>query len=133
MIFVDASALVAILTQEPECDAFLQILSRSDSNRTSAVAIYETVLSVARKKNDWETSLATVTDFIRELDIEILPIGVLEQGAALDAFAHYGKGRGNKAQLNLGDCFAYACAKTNNAALLYKGDDFTHTDIKAAV
>jgi len=47
---------------------------------------------------------------------------------ALDAYARYGKGR-HRAALNMGDCFAYACAKANRAKLLYKGDDFVHTDL----
>ena len=55
-----------------------------------------------------------------------------EAGAALDAFSRYGKGRGHPAQLNMGDCFAYAVAKTYRTALLFKGDDFSKTDIRSA-
>jgi ribonuclease VapC len=62
------------------------------------------------------------------LSIRLVPIGEAELAIALDAYQIYGKGR-HKAQLNMGDCFAYACAKTNNARLLYKGDDFSKTDL----
>ncbi|MGH7046475.1 MAG: hypothetical protein ACREE2_08810 [Stellaceae bacterium] len=56
-----------------------------------------------------------------------------EAHIALAAFAHYGKGRGHPAQLNLGDCFAYAMARSTRTTLLFKGDDFTKTDISPAV
>ena len=60
--------------------------------------------------------------------MELVTIGVEDLRLALDAYQTYGKGR-HRAKLNFGDCFAYACAKANGAKLLYKGDDFTHTDL----
>jgi len=62
-------------------------------------------------------------------EINTVPISVQEAEAALDAFARYDTGRGHPAHLNLGDCFAYACAKTNRTPLLFKGDGFSRTDI----
>lgn len=62
------------------------------------------------------------------LALELVVIGSQELGIALDAYEAYGKGR-HRAKLNMGDCFAYACAKTNGARLLYVGNDFTHTDL----
>ena len=90
----------------------------------------------------WETVSAlrhsylfTMTDARREveqvvadLSLQLVPIDSKELDVALDAYERYGKGR-HRARLNMGDCFAYACAKTNNARLLYKGDDFAHTDL----
>ena len=67
---------------------------------------------------------------LRRLD-QVLPLREAE--AALDAFSGYGKGRGHPAQLNLGDCFAYAVARTYQTALLFKGEDFDKTDIRSAM
>ena len=69
-----------------------------------------------------------VVNFIAARRIAIVPIGDQEADAALDAHRRFGKER-HPARLNMGDCFAYACAKTNGAALLYKGDDFARTDL----
>jgi ribonuclease VapC len=66
---------------------------------------------------------------LRVANIEIAPITHEIGDLALEAFEKYGKGRGHKAQLNMGDCFAYACAKSLGVALLYKGDDFARTDL----
>lgn len=70
-----------------------------------------------------------VAAFTRENGFALVAIGERETAVALDAYQRYGKGTGHPAKLNMGDCFAYACAKTNNARLLYKGVDFTHTDL----
>ena len=59
-----------------------------------------------------------------------MPISSQEADAALDAFSRFGKGQGHPAQLNMGDCFAYAVAKNRRVPLLYKGNDFVHTDVK---
>lgn len=61
--------------------------------------------------------------------LRLVPIGQAELVAALDAYQTYGRNSGHAAKLNMGDCFAYACTKTNNATLLYKGDDFAKTDL----
>lgn len=70
--------------------------------------------------------------FLRVTDIEIMPIERREASIAIEAFANYGKGRGHPAQLNLSDCFSYACAKTRGIPLLYKGNDFSHTDLASS-
>ncbi len=64
--------------------------------------------------------------------IEVMPFDAGQAEIALDAWRRYGRGR-HKASLNLGDCAAYALAKTLNEVLLFKGDDFPHTDIAAAI
>jgi ribonuclease VapC len=71
--------------------------------------------------------------FLRELDAEILPVTELHARIAREAYSAYGKGRGVKAQLNFGDCLAYALARERNEPLLFVGDDFTHTDIRSAL
>jgi ribonuclease VapC len=67
------------------------------------------------------------------MDFTVVPLTDEIGRVALDAFDRYGKGRGHPAQLNMGDCFAYACARVEGAPLLYKGDDFGRTDILAAL
>ena len=129
-MFIDASAIVAILTREPDADALADALEAAPSPITSAIAIFEAVLGICRKRR---VSVAEthqdVQDFLKVAGIEIVPIGAEESVTALDAFARYGKGRGHPAQLNLGDCFAYAVARNNGVDLLFKGDDFSRTDI----
>jgi ribonuclease VapC len=71
-------------------------------------------------------------EFLALAGIAVAPIEASAAHAALDAFARYGKGTQHPAQLNLGDCFAYAQAKSSGAALLFKGDDFSKTDVEAA-
>ena len=134
MIFVDASAMVAILTAEPKAAALAQSLQAASQPVTSAIAIYETTLAVRRKREGSvaETE-ADVMDFVQAAGIRVVPIGVSEVAAALDAFSRYGRGQGHPARLNMGDCFAYAVARTNGAALLFMGDDFAQTDAVLAI
>ncbi|HWK47789.1 MAG TPA: type II toxin-antitoxin system VapC family toxin [Stellaceae bacterium] len=129
-MFVDASAIVAILTREAEADLLVERLEQADAPITSAIAVFEAVLGICRKRQgDIDETTRDVTDFLSIANITLVPIGPEEAGTALDAFARYGKGRGHPAQLNLGDCFAYAVAKNRRTSLLFKGDDFTKTDV----
>ena len=100
---------------------------------TTPVAVYEAVLGVSRKRQ-WSVAEAEthVRDFLEAAGVPIQPIQPETAHVALEAFARYGKGRGHPARLNLGDCFAYAQAKLSGAALLFKGDDFSKTDIESA-
>lgn len=133
-MFVDASALVAILTSEREYAALTEQVEGSDRAITSALAIFETVAAVCRKRSvAVEIAERDVLEFLRAASIEIVPIGSDEGRAALTAFARFGKGQGHPAQLNMGDCFAYACARTHAVPLLFVGNDFPQTDIAAAL
>jgi ribonuclease VapC len=129
-MFVDASAIVAILTREPEADALADVLERADGPMTSAVAVFEAALGVCRKRHASIAEAQTdVLEFLATAGVRTVAIGDREAVTALDAFARYGKGRGHPAQLNLGDCFAYAIARNHGVTLLFKGDDFGMTDI----
>lgn len=133
MIFLDASALVAILTEEADAPQLLATLDAVDGRLTSPIAIYEAVLAVARKvPGTLDEARQDVEDLLRRLDVRVVAIEPSQGDLALAAFARYGKGRGHPAQLNMGDCFAYAVAVAHGAALLYTGNDFIHTDIRAA-
>jgi ribonuclease VapC len=133
VIVVDASAIVAMLTREPDADTLLAALATAGRAETTAIAIYEAVLGVSRKRQ-WSVAEAEthVGDFLRAAGVVIQPIQPETAHVALEASARYSKGRGHSARLNLGDCFIYAQAKLGGASLLYKGDDFSKTDIESA-
>jgi ribonuclease VapC len=133
VIVVDASAIVAILTGEPERDALTDALERASEITTSPLAIYEATLGLVRiLRRSVEDAEADVTEFLRLARVAVQPIQPETAHVALEAFARYGKGRGHRARLNLGDCFIYAQAKVGGASLLYKGEDFSKTDIESA-
>jgi ribonuclease VapC len=133
VIVVDASAIVAMLTREPEADALVSALAATGRAETTPIAIYEAVLGLARKRQ-WSVAEAEthVGDFLRAAGVAVQPVQPETAHVALEAFARYGKGKGHPARLNLGDCFIYAQAKIAGASLLYKGDDFSNTDIESA-
>jgi ribonuclease VapC len=133
-MFVDASAIVAILNSEAEATQFADALEHSGSRATSPIAVFEATLGLCRIRHATvEEAAADIAEFLTMAEIECLPITHQEAQTALVAFARYGKGRGHPAQLNLGDCFAYAAARNRNMPLLFKGDDFTKTDIEPAL
>lgn len=123
-MFVDASAIVAILTREDDAAELARTLDRAQRPITSAIAVFEASAALARKK-----SLAPararddVARFLRLAGVVLVPIGEQESAFALNAMERFGKGR-HSAKLNMGDCFAYACARARNVPLLFKGDDF---------
>ena len=128
-MFVDASAMVAMLTEEREGDQLARILERAESPITSAIAIYETATRLMSKSSlSGEEARRTVADFLRAANIRVVPIDRRDADAALVAFERFGKRR-HSAGLNMGDCFAYACARALGVPLLYKGGDFAQTDL----
>lgn len=127
MIVVDASALVAILAREPERETFLDILT-SEVVVLSPVGYWETV--VAARKALGERSQADLDALLAFLLVEVRPPSAETARLAVEAEFRFGKR--TKAKLNLGDCFAYALAKELDAPLLYKGGDFSQTDVRAA-
>jgi ribonuclease VapC len=132
-MFVDASAIVAILTREPEADSLADLLEAAPSPITSPIAIFEAALGICRKRHaSVEEAEDDVLEFLELARIQLIPITAKEADTALGAFSRYGKGRGHPAQLNLGDCFAYAVAKNYRTSLLFKGEDFNKTDIRSA-
>ena len=129
-IFVDASAIVAIVYGEPEADDFADVIEQHNDRCYCAVGAWEAAQAIARlRKIALTQAAAAVASFAFEASLRLVPIGEAEGREAVAAHARYGKGTGHPARLNMGDCFAYACAKTNDARLLYKGDDFSHTDM----
>ncbi|MBA4209532.1 MAG: VapC toxin family PIN domain ribonuclease [Parvibaculum sp.] len=128
-MFIDSSAIVAILTAEEDADRLADRIEAAEAPVTSAIAIFEAALGICRKRHATvEEARDDVQAFLEAAGIEVVGIAEAEANAALLAFSRYGKGRGHPAQLNMGDCFAYAVARTRGTLLLYKGDDFSHTD-----
>lgn len=131
-MFVDASAWVAIILREPEREPFRIILADAEVILTSPMAIWETVRAVTREGKDPVEVVSTrLLALLASAGARIVEIGIAEGQLAVEAHARFGKGV-HPAKLNMGDCFAYACAKVHGVPLLYKGEDFAHTDIEAA-
>ena len=130
MIVVDSSALIAILRREPEADGFLQVIADADGCLLSAVSLLEVSMVLAGRTG----SAACWTELdalIARAGIDVVAQDRDLADEARRAFLRYGKGR-DPAGLNLGDCAAYALAKLRGLKLLFKGDDFSATDLAAA-
>ncbi len=131
MIAIDSSALIAILDDEPERASFSAIIAASDRCLVSAVTAYETGLVMYGRHR--EGGLDDLWDLLALIGAEIVVFDERQAKASLDAFTRFGKGVHPRARLNLGDCAAYALAMTNNAPLLFKGDDFRATDVAICI
>jgi ribonuclease VapC len=129
-MFVDASALVAILRRESDFEGLAFRLDRADDAITSPVAVVEAVMSLGKQKRlPVAEAREAVSGLLTRSGIEVVVIDDATSELAIDAHARFGKGSGHPARLNLGDCFAYAMAKQHGVPLLYKGDDFSRTDL----
>ncbi len=129
MVFADASALIAIITGEDEADVLTHRLEAATRRLCSALSVWETVAGLCRSYAfSIPTARAHVRRFLDTGRFQFVGIGEREFEMAVKAYAQFGKGR-HPAALNMGDCFAYACAKSNQAKLLYKGADFARTDL----
>ena len=129
MIAVDSSALVAIALEEPGWHTLLEAIQRATSADLAPINYTET--GMVLRQRGFVTGLEHYDAWLAGLSI-IVRNDVALGGPAFAAFLKFGKGR-HAARLNLGDCFAYALAKSLDAPLLYKGDDFTKTDIRSAL
>lgn len=132
-MFVDASAIVAILTRAPDADALADALEVARSPITSPMAVFEAALGLCRRRHaSVAEALADVQAFLAIAGVRTVPITGKEAETALDAFARYGKGGSHPAQLSPSACFAYAVARNYRAPLLATGDGFDKTDIPPA-
>jgi len=128
-MIVDSSAIIAILRNEPDAGALAEALQEAPVRRISAVTYVE---AAAVADNDRDPVLSRRLDeLVRNAQMRIEPVSPGQAEIARQAYRDFGKGR-HRAGLNLGDCFAYALAKEKGESLLFKGDDFCHTDIEAA-
>ena len=126
MIAVDTSALMAILLNEPEAEACAAVLEQADDVVISAGTLAEALI-VADRRNLG----AEMARLIEGLGFRVADVGAAGARRVARAYAQWGKGV-HPAALNLGDCFAYEVAQTRGCPLLYVGDDFSRTDVRAA-
>lgn len=130
MMVVDTSAIIAILLQEEDAQRYADAIENTEQPFVSAASLVEAGMILHARHGP--KAVDQLRLFLEEGGFQIEGVTSDQAWQALDAFARFGKGQGSKAQLNYGDCLAYALAKTVDQPLLFKGQDFTHTDIKAA-
>jgi ribonuclease VapC len=129
-VILDSSALIAILRAEPEKAQFAAILAREGGAKLSAASYLETAIVIDRAR-DAVTS-RNLDTFLAAGGVEIAAVTPSQARIAREAYRDFGKGSGNPAQLNFGDCLTYALAKETGEPLLFKGDDFSRTYLKDA-
>lgn len=130
MIVVDASALIAILDQEPDAALYADAIAEADSPLISAATLLE--LHIVMLNRHGGKAGQIVDRLIQDAGFQIEHFTAQHLELAREAYARYGKGR-NSAGLNYGDCFSYALAKATGLPLLFKGSDFSKTDLVAAL
>lgn len=128
---IDTSALLAILLAEPDFEAVVEAIVGAEPRLVGAPTLVEAAaVMAARKGPQGEVALDAL---LQRLDIEVIPMTPEAATFARSAYARYGKGIGSPAVLNYGDCLAYGVARAAGEPLLFKGDDFAHTDIEVAL
>ena len=128
-MIIDTSALVAILDQEPEAERIVLTIASAPERSLSAANLVETgIVMQARRGDDGARDLDLL---LAKLRVDIAAVTASQADIARKAFRRYGRGR-HPANLNFGDCFAYALAKDKSAPLLFKGNDFRQTDVMVA-
>jgi ribonuclease VapC len=131
LIVLDSSPLVAVMLREVDADHYKDAVRQADRLYITAPNKLEVMMVVGGKMG--QNGIALVQELIGNLQIETVPFTEVLADRAADAFLRYGKGQNHPAKLNFGDCIAYALAKSLDAPLLYKGDDFAKTDIRSAL
>jgi ribonuclease VapC len=130
-VIVDTSALMAVVNTEPGFEQLSELLVAAPSVRLSAATLLESSIVTDGRRNP--VLSARFDELLAELAVVVLPVTEAQARIARQAYRDYGRGSGHPAQLNFGDCFSYALAKDRGEALLYKGEDFVHTDIRSAL
>ncbi len=130
-MIVDSSALVAILLNELDAEVFTRKISETASLSMSTASFFETSIVVDSKRDPFVSR--GLEQFCKDAEIRFVAVDEIHMRIAREAYRDFGKGSRHKAQLNFGDCFAYALAKANGEPLLYKGKDFSHTDVASAL
>jgi ribonuclease VapC len=130
-MIIDASALIAILRDEPEARTFAKAIAGTNIRRVSAVNYVEAAAVIDASRNP--VASRRLDDLFREAQLIIETVTEAQARIAREAYRDFGKGSGHPAGLNFGDCFAYALAKATGEPILFKGDDFSHTDLSPAL
>jgi ribonuclease VapC len=128
---LDSSAIIAWIQAEREADAIMHAIVGAPSLSMSAFNIFETKTVLSRRFPG--PGLEQFEAMLEELELRVVPFDTNQAAIAFDAYLRFGRGSGHPAQLNLGDCAAYALARSLNLPLLFKGNDFVHTDVRSAL
>ena len=129
-MFVDTSVVVAILADEEDASEWSGKIGQAAKRITSPLVVLEAAMRLSSLLAVAPLIVETAIEaFLHQAEIEVVPIESGDAKLAIQAFSDYGKGRGHPAQLNLADCLSYASAKSRGMPLLYKGNDFSHTDL----
>ena len=128
---LDSSAVIAWLRDEPEAEAIEELLVDAPGSHLSAVTMLECRTVVWGRFGP--RMLSDLDQFLRRVDPTVHAFDDAQASLAFAAYRRYGKGTGHKAQLNLCDCAAYALARSLDLPLLFKGQDFAHTDVRSAL
>jgi len=126
-MILDSSALIAILQSEPEAQAFAGAMEDASIRRISAANFVEAAAVVDGSRNP--VLSRRFDDLLRDAHVRIEPVTETQARLAREAYRDFGRGSGHPAKLNFGDCFAYALARDTGEPLLFKGQDFSYTDI----
>jgi ribonuclease VapC len=127
---IDTSAIIALVGKEADAGAFEALIAAAPECRISAFNAFETRVVLWRRYGD--AAVVAFDVLLRDAGIAVSPFDHDQAATALDAYRRFGKGTGHPAQLNVGDCAAYALAVSLGQPLLFKGDHFTRTDVRAA-
>ena len=130
-MIVDTSALVAMIRAEADAERYSDVIRRSDVARLSAANYVELAVVIDGPRDP--IASGALDDVLDAYHIHIEPLTVAQAQIARVAYQRFGKGSGHPARLNMGDCFAYALARDLGEPLLFKGDDFTLTDIELII
>ncbi len=130
MMVVDTSAIVAIFQDEPESELFSALIRGADESHISTASVAEALIVLDNRSRTDNSEL--LRNMLFELGLTIEVVTLTEAWIAGEAYRRFGKGR-HPARLNMGDCFSYALAKSYDLPLLYKGNDFSQTDIRSVL
>ncbi|MGH9446672.1 MAG: type II toxin-antitoxin system VapC family toxin [Terriglobia bacterium] len=130
-MIVDASAIIAILRNEPEARSCAKAIANASSRRISAVNYVEAAIIIDGSRDP--VASRRFDDLLHAAQMVVEPVTEAQAHIAREAYRDFGKGSGHPAGLNLGDCFAYALAKVTGEPILFKSDDFAHTDLTPAL
>jgi ribonuclease VapC len=130
-MILDSSAVVAVVKLEPDAEVFARAIGEAQSCRMSAVSFLEAAIVLDSRYDP--TQGRRYDETLRQAKVELVPVDETQARIARAAYRDFGKGSGHPARLNFGDCFAYALAKASGEPLLFKGDDFSHTDVTRAL
>jgi ribonuclease VapC len=130
-MIVDASAIVALIRNEPEAESIYRAIITSPRVVLVAPTYVECCLVLTKDRS--ADAIMQLDALLEKLSVDVIPFTPKMAKIAAQAFVKFGKGRGNQAQLNFGDCISYAASKVEAMPLLFKGEDFGFTDVEKAV